>query len=578
MTAKQERTNTAKVANGLFRSRSLHKALAAVLLLSTSSVALHAQDRDLQRELDALKAQISALKAAVSEQRTETRKNKEKIKVVADRAIAPPLAPPGYTAGGFQPIGGFDDKKLHFGGITLTPGGYVAADGIFRSRTTGADVTTPYAGAPFPNSPLSNTNETRLSVRQSRAALLVEGQISPSILGAGYFEADFNTASATTNFNQTNSFTFRVRNLYATLDFLDTGFHVLAGQNWSLITTNSKGITPRNEILPPGPDSGVQVGYLYARQPQIRLVKDFDKKLWLALSAEESATSVTGCNAITSNTGAAIAATTIPGNGVANVTCLQTSGALGAAGQNSPSTSLTHIPDIFGKIAYEARIADRDVHFEAVGAYRNFYDRVNYGAATIPAAAGGGGFAGGSASKNTNGFAAGGSIVAAVIPKVLDFTAQGYVGRGLGRYTSTGLPDAALSGDGSLSGIRNLSGNAGFTYHATSKLDFYAYAGIDKVYANYSANGAGGFVGYGVPTQNNSGCFVEGSANCGAATGSALELTGGVWDKIYEGPYGYFRAGVQYEFVRRQLLPGLNGQAPSVNNHVIFTSLRYFPF
>ncbi len=367
MTAKKERNTTAKVAAGLLRARSLHKGLVAALLLSTSSMALHAEDRDLQRELDALKAQISSLKAAVAEQRSETKKNKEKIKVVADRAIAPPVAPPGYTAGGFQPIGGYDDKKLHFGGITLTPGGFVAAEGIFRSRTTGADVNTPFCSFAFPNNPLANTNETRFSVRQSRAALLVEANISPSILGAGYFEADFNAPGAASSFTQTNPFVFRVRNIYATLDFLDSGFHVLAGQNWSLITTNTKGITPRNEILPPGPESSVQSGYLYGRNPGIRLVKDFDKKLWLAISAEESATVFgSSCNAVVSNTpnvGATngVAATAIPGTGVANVTCLQTSAALGQTG-NIAQTSLQHIPDIFGKVAYEARIADRDVH------------------------------------------------------------------------------------------------------------------------------------------------------------------------------------------------------------------------
>ncbi len=574
MTAKLQLNTSAKVARGLFRSRSLQKSLAAVLLLSTSSVALHAQDRDLQRELDALKAQINSLKSAINEQRTETRKNKEKIRVVADRAIAPPIAPPGYTAGGFQPIGGYDDKKLHFGGITLTPGGYVAAEGIFRSRTTGADVTTPYSGVLFPNNPLSNTNETRFSVRQSRAALLIEANISPSILGAGYFESDFNSAGATTNFTQTNSFTMRVRNIYATLDFLDTGFHVLAGQNWSLMAVNSKGITPRNEVSPPTIDSGIMVGYNYARNPQIRLVKDFDKKLWLAVSAEASTTVVNGCVSGTAPAAAPAVfnqANNIPG--VANVTCLTPSGALGG-GQ---TTSLAHIPDLFGKVAYEARIADRDVHIEATGVYRNFYDRVNYGAAIA-----GGGYTGSSFNKNTSGFGVGGALLVPVFPKVLDFFAQGNVGRGLGRYTSSGLPDATIGGDGSLSGLRNMSGTAGFTFHATSKLDLYAFAGIDKVFANTSrtgngVNGGGTFVGYGVPV-NNSGCYVEGSGNCGAATGSVLELTTGIWDKIYEGPYGYFRAGAQYEFVRRQLLPGYGGQAPNVSEHILFTSLRYYPF
>ncbi len=163
------------------------------------------------------------------------------------------------------------------------------------------------------------------------------------------------------------------------------------------------------------------------------------------------------------------------------------------------------------------------------------------------------GYSGGSTNQNKNGFGVTGAIVAAVIPKVLDFTAQGTIGRGMGRYTSSGLADATIGANGSVTPLRNLSGNAGFTFHATSKLDFYAYAGIDKVFANYAfVGGTQQYIGYGAPTANNSGCYIEGGT-CTGQTGSALDLTTGVWDKIYEGPYGYFRAGVQYEFIKRQL-------------------------
>ncbi len=102
--------------------------------------------------------------------------------------------------------------------------------------------------------------------------------------------------------------------------------------------------------------------------------------------------------------------------------------------------------------------------------------------------------------------------------------------------------------------------------------------GIDKVFANYASTVRAATYGYGAPTHQQQRMLHRRQPNCTGHTGSALDLTVGAWDKIYEGPYGYFRAGVQYEFIKRQLLPDGTGSAPSVNNHVIFTSLRYFPF
>lgn len=566
------------------RSNARRTGFLAFLLLTTSSTALFAEDADVKKEIAELKAmvhaqnaQISSLKAAVGEQRVETRRTKEKIKVVADRTYEPPMRSPGYDAGGFNPIGGFDDKKLHFGGITITPGGYFAAESVFRTRATQAGLISNFSAIPFPNSSLTHTSEFKPSAQQSRFAMLVEGNITPSILGAGYLETDFLGDGTTSNNNQTYSYVPRVRNLYVTLDFNDFGFHVLAGQSWSLATLNSKGITPRNEVFAPTIDNQPMPGFVYNRQPQIRVVKDFDKKLWMALSLESPQTTFgNGCNATVNNTGAAIAATT-PVAGV-NVTCEAqgTGGGYGQTGQTQQFT-LNHIPDVIAKVAYEARVADRDVHIEGMGFYRDFYDRVNYG--TLAAA----GYTGGSSNKDTTGYGVGGGLVAAVIPKRLDFQMNGLIGRGIGRYTGSPISDATIANDGSVRALGGRSINGGFVLHATPQFDLYAFAGSDTIDAGYSSNGAGGYTGYGAPNANDSGCYIEGSANCAGNTHRIWQLTGGLWDKIYEGKFGYFRAGVQYSFTQRELFTSSNGPGgvsgtPKTSDSTFLTSLRYYPF
>lgn len=70
---------------------------------------------------------------------------------------------------------------------------------------------------------------------------------------------------------------------------IDRGFHVLAGQAWSLLTPTKVGVTPRQENDPLTIDYNQVVGFDFTRNWQVRLVKDFDKTLWLGVSIENPA-------------------------------------------------------------------------------------------------------------------------------------------------------------------------------------------------------------------------------------------------------------------------------------------------
>ena len=576
-------------------SRTWQVGIAAMLMLTASPLALHAEtsNAELAKEIAELKAQIRSMKGSISETRAEARK------AVRVRSVAPAYVPPPAFAAippGATPVFATADKKMIFGNLVITPGGYVDVDGIYRTRNLQSDVTTPYNGIPTLNNNLAHVGEARFSIRQSRAALLVEAPIAKNFLIAGYGEFDLNAAGTTSNSGQTSSYVPRVRNLYTTLDVNDYGLHVLAGQNWSLITTNSKGITPRNEVLPPGVDSGVLVGYDYARTPQIRVVKDFDKKLWIALSAEIAQTGFTNCGATVSNTSTAAAATnntSVAANGFTGVaagTCQAIgAGSFGQGGQNQ-QLSINSVPDVLGKVAYEARIGDRDIHLEAIGIYKDTLSYVNYSgvpfAAAAPSAAAGFPF---STEHNKAGGGVGFGLVAPVIVGKLDVQVNGEYGRGLGRYTSSGVPDSTVGPDGVIKPLLGYSASTSLIYHATPSFDIYASAGIDSINRNFAVLPNGTQVGYGTTGgASNVGCYNVGGT-CAGVTHRVYELSAGFVDKLYKGSFGELRASVQYEYVNRQLY-GATGNANGVptaaapylnaktSDNIVFTSLRYFPF
>ncbi len=592
--------------------RPLHVGIAAALLLSCSSIALHAEtsNGELAREIAELKAQIRELRGSVSATRSETRREVQKVR--AARGPVAPLPSPAFAAlpEGATPVFVTADKKMQYGSLTITPGGFVAMESVFRTRDTQGDIGTGFNTIPTNNLGPAHLNEDRFSARQSRIALLIESPISSSLLVSGYGEFDFLGAGTTSNNNQTYGYVPRIRNLYATLDSTDYGFHVLAGQNWSLVTLNSKGITPRNEVPPPQIDANFIPGFIYGRIPQIRITKDFNKKLWLSLDAEASQTvgNNGGCANIVSNTanatvtnvaaannatGAVAAANSIQANAATGVLAGNCEGAgtgVGFGGQGtSQQLSFNKVPDVLGKVAYEARLADRDIHLEGFGVYRDLLDNVNYNPAAVASTGlNAGGFAN-SGNQNTTAYGVGAGVIIPLIPRTLDFQASGLVGRGLGRYTSSGLPDATVNGNGSFKALGAADALIGVTYHVTPSIDLWAFGGFEQVNRNFTTNAAGVQVGYGLTNGvNNTGCNNEGGI-CQGQTHRIFQITGGMWDKLYKGNFGEVRVGVQYSYTQRQLFgatAAANGVATAANPFVsakadeqmVLTSFRYYPF
>jgi hypothetical protein len=599
--------------------RSRKKAILAsaigALLIGQSPV--HAEDaaaenRLLKQKLKQLEAQIEAQARMQRETQAEIKKVSSQLAKLPQRAAAPAAAPAAATPAAapakpigpswineplgiaFEPLRGpretgqtalqseirgipvAGSPSLYINGVSITPGGFLAAESVFRTHYIGADIATPYQNIPFGNVGSSYANEFRFSARQSRVALLAQGDVNPTTHLSGYFELDFLGAAQTANSNESNSFNPRIRQVFVGLDQDDWGLHLIAGQSWSMTTMTTKGIIARKENLPLSIDAQYVPGFVWARQPGIRLVKDFNKTLWFGLSAENPQTTY-GCapvNAALPNVptnscvqaGPTVAG--LPSNGVgspypAGFVYNVQNPVGGSLFNNNTQYSLNNAPDLVAKVAWDPTFGDRSIHVEAFGLFRSFYSRVN----GINNNVAGGGF--------------GGSILAPVIPKYLDFQFSGMTGRGIGRYGAGQLPDVTFNSNGTIAPIQETMLLAGLIWHALPGLDLYTFAGSEIQGARYNiatdATGASLAYGWGNPLYTNLGCSIEGSNVCSGNNHQVRQITGGFWNKIYDGRFGSLRAGVQYSFTQRISFPGVGGSTFRDENMVL-TSLRYYPF
>ena len=490
----------------------------------------------LQRQLDELKTARSAAPPPAPPSAAVARGSFESASA-STRAVPPAGQPPPQVASPAPPVqaqarrGGFMNT-----GIELTLGGFLEGAAIDRSRNLTADIGSPWNTIPFPNSPNYHLSEFRFTGRQTRLSLLARGRVDPDTALAGYVESDFLGAPTDANGVESNSYSPRLRHAYATLDRSDLGLHILGGQDWTFLTLFNHGLTPRQERVPLTIDNQLVPGFTWVRQPQFRVVQDLDSMTSVGLSLESPQASVF------SGPNAPLVPTTFGNPGGLHLNPLATY-----------STDVA--PDIIAKVAYDP---DGWGHYEAYGIGRLFRSRAAF--------------------KNDTVWGGGGGLAAIfpVIPNRLEVQGQFLAGYGLGRYGPGLLPDVALKASGVLAPIPEIQAMVGLVGHPTDTLDLYLYAGIEEA-GRTAFTLAGKAFGYGNALYDNSGCLVEGSALCAANTSRLWQVTGGPWYRLYKGDYGILQLGAQVSYTRRNIFSGTGG-APSTDDLIFFTSLRYYPF
>jgi hypothetical protein len=512
-----------------------------------SSAELQREIRDLQDKLDALQRRVDAADATERQTRAEADSAAAQASAAGSKAEAAAAAVPGQVQASLEADKGKSDK-IHYKGVTITLGGFVEGAAVYREHDTNNDIASAYNSIPFNSSQTVDTRQFLFTARASRFSVLVQGDANAATHLSGYTELDFQGAAQTANSKESNSYTPRLRQEFAALDLDDLGLHVLAGQAWSLLTLNSVGINPFTVVNPPTVDSSYVPGFTWARQPQLRITKDFDRQLWLALSLENPQTTFyTGANALPSD-----------------VHLTYEAAGTGLGFNSANELSLNRIPDVIGKVAYDLGLADRKVHVEAYGLFSDFYERLDY------------------ANKNTSGGGWGGGVMVPVVPQFLDFQISGLAGKGIGRYGSGQLTEVTFDPTGQIAPIHEIIALAGVTLHATPRFDWYLFAGEDKESAqSYDLESSSGAItpyGYGNPLYSNVGCnSYTGVGTCVGNESRVEQATTGFWWRPLEGDFGTLRWGVQYSHTEFQTFEGKGG-APGAIQNVVFVSFRYYPF
>jgi hypothetical protein len=485
---------------------------------------------------------------------------------------------------------------LHFRGVTLTPGGFFAAESVYRTRALGADINTPFNSLTMPGASQSAISEFFGSGRQSRISMLAEAKLKGVKL-SGYYETDFLSAAVTSNNNQSNSYSLRQRQFWGQFA-TEGGWSLTGGQMWSLVTETKKGLDNRSEALPMTIDAQYTVGFSWARQYGVRLVKNFNNKAWFGVSVENpQATISTHGNAANFLVGSAGA-----GGGLYNGVVTACSAALNSSGTSVTTTctpaasySFNPSPDIVAKLAFEPGFG----HYEVFGVYSRFRDRIfpcAEASATVPCALNGAIVAPsttGAYNSGKNGGGVGANARWSFANKHVDFGLHGFGGSGVGRYGTSGLADASINGIGQFNLVKSLQGLTTLEFHYP-KVDVYFNAGAEYASRKWDVDPISGkTVGYGAPTFANTACYTEtlpangtgflpGSlgSSCTADTRVLIEGTAGFWYKVWDGSkekvnWGRIQFGPQYSYVVRNTWSGTGGQPHGLDN-MVFTSFRYY--
>lgn len=424
--------------------------------------------------------------------------------------------------------------SFKIGSADFTPIGFLDFTAVYRSTNVGSGIGTSFGSIPFNGaSPAGQLSEMRFSAQNSRIGLQVDANPSKNLKLTGYVEADF-LGTAPSNLEVTShSDTLRMRLYWADVRYGKWEF--LAGQSWSMMTPNRKGIspTPSDVFYTEDMDTNYQVGLVWLRTPGVRVVYHPDQKWTLGVALEDPEQFTGGLVTFPAGFNAA---------------------QVDEAGGNAKTPNVA--PDIIAKIAYDTNVRSHAFHIEAAGLYRAF--RLNTaGTQTNVTRSGGGG------SINAN---------FAVINN-LHLIGTSYWSDGGGRYIFGLGPDFVVKTDASgnfiPSPVHGGAGIGGLEYQFMPRTMFYGYYGAAYFGRNFqqvSPAPVQSFVGFGFP----------GSAS--AQNRAIQEATLGLIETIWKTRnYGDLKIITQASYVSRN--PWSNSGTPagarSAHLGMGFVNLRY---
>lgn len=419
--------------------------------------------------------------------------------------------------------------QIHLGDATITPVGFMDLTNTWRSTNSGASLKTNFGNFPYNNTPQARLTEDRMSTQNSRIGFRVDGNIRGTHV-LGYYEGDFVGDNAGLNNQVTsNSMTYRLRLYWANLR--RGAFEVQAGQSWSLLTPNRKGLSalPGDLFYSQVVDVNYMNGLTWGRIPDIRFIAHAGDKITAGIALGNAEQYIGGSGGGGTPTLPAALAASNFNNFVNN-------------GNTNTSVPNLH-PDIIAKIAFEP---SSHIHFEVAGLERTFKTFMPSTQQYFTKV--GGGF-----SVNAN----------VEVVKNFRLITNNFWSDGGGRYLFGVAPDLIIRADGSPSLVHSGSTVSGFE-GSMKNTAIYAYYGGIYIQRNTARDLNGSLIGYGY----------SGSAN--SQNRSTQELSLGLTQTLWkDSKYGALSFMLQYAYFFRNPWFVAPNSPKNAHQDTVWFNLRY---
>jgi len=412
--------------------------------------------------------------------------------------------------------------QFRVGDTTIQVGAIVDGMTVGRSTATGNGIATSFGTIPFGNTPQGNLSELQMSAQNSRLSVLASGALG-SMTVKGFIETDFlgnapNALQVTANSN-----TPRMRLAWAQV--LTGEFEFVAGQAWSMLTPNRRGLSPLtgDVFVSQNIDLNLQMGLTWTRAMQFRFIAHPSDTLTAGVALENPEQYVGT---------AVVLPASFPTFEVDN----------GSVTNQTPN----RFPDVIGKVAFDPKTGKTRQHVEAAVVLRGFK---TYNPATQT-----------TFSTMGNGVEAAGNFE--IVPNVR-ILASGFWSDGGGRYiANVNGPDFIVNPDASptLVGSRSTLAGGEYTYQRTVAYGYFSYASFDQ---NVTTDADGKPIGYGI-------------AGSTAANHTLHETTLGVTQTLFRDPkIGALQVLAQYSNVARTPFSVPSGAPSHATTNMIFIDVRY---
>jgi hypothetical protein len=430
---------------------------------------------------------------------------------------------------------------IRLGNTCVIPIGFMDLTGLWRDKNAGSSIGTNFGGVPYNNTTNAQNSEFRFSPQNSRLGVRVDGDWKGAHF-IGYNEFDFLGTGGGTNYTVTNgAFVPRLRLFW--VDVTKGKVEFLAGQSWSMLTPNRRGISPLpgdifySQVM----DVNYMAGLTWTRQPGMRVLFHPNSKATFGLAVENPDQYIGG-----SAGGSGI---TLP-SALASLGSAQLDNAPNIGTANTVLAVPTVSPDIIAKIAFDP---SSRFHFEVGGIERQF--RIwNPNTGSAPGA-------GQHFSATGAGLLAG---LNAEVFKGFRLITSNFLSDGGGRYLFGQAPDVVVRANGSLSPVHASGTVDGFEATVKNTLLFAYYGGIyiGRDVA-LDANGTSK-IGYGYAGSPNS------------QNRAIQEGTLGFNQIVWKNPkYGAINLIGQYEYMTRNPWSVALGSPKSAHDNTVYFDVRY---